>query len=489
MDTTIQSLTQSSIVQTLSEQEHSVKRFVHDLDDNAPYRSHSKIEMPAYSGDLNKPGSTLRFRVDRRGYLNRMYIKARLFFTETPNEIPAVSTGLFLTNKAAGPEFFASWFTSASISIGGKIIETLYPENILLKAYQLKNPVAENVFRGLKGIMTEFSDVEAGEGSFDLNDDGGSALHPKYGNFMIPLDFSCMQFHKDSIDTNFVAPIEIILRKRPIRAWQTITPADAYTRCNLVCNYHNVHTHWRNQIRNTNFSKETSSLITNDSYLLLDTGAYENVAAVVEQVSPYIPGHDAFGRRTYKLDHLDFFATDILVTFRKTSATSLDDFFGDVVRVPGQDGFLRFKLMANNRVIFEKSHWEMMRQHINKSNLDIQDVSEFAYGTKLLGQEREDDVGWVTDTIDMPPLACTHFNTGFSYRASLYRIPMSLFSTDEFQSGGLYLNSLTNVRLVIEGEPLLPESSPDDFRGMTPQVVIKHKKITRVDTKTGTFSV
>jgi hypothetical protein len=488
MDITIQSLTQSSIVQKLSEQEHAVKRFVHDLEDNAPYRSHSKIETPPYSGDSNKPDSTLRFRVDRRGYLNRLYIKARLFFTEQPNETGALSNGTLPDAKPLGPEFFASWFTSASISIGGKIIETLYPENILFKAYQLKNPVAENVFRGLKGIMTDYSDVEAGEGSFDLNQDTG-VDHPQYGNFMIPLDFSCMQFHKDALDTNFVAPIEIILRKRAVRAWQTITPAGAYTRCNLVCKYHNVHNHWRTQIRNTNFSKTTTSLITNDSYLLLDSGLYEAVAAVPQQVSPYIPGHDSFGRRTYKLDHLDFFATDILITFRKNDATNLDDFFGDVVRVPGPTGFVRFKLIANNRVIFEKNHWEMMRQHVNKSNLVIQDANEFAYGTKLLGQEREDDIGWAVDSIDLPPIMQTNNNNGFSFAASLYRIPLSLFSSDEFQSGGLYLNSLTNVRLVIEGQPLILPGSTNDHRGMTPQVVVKHKKITRVDTKTGTFSV
>jgi len=488
MDTTIQSLTQSSIVQKLSEQEHGVKRFVHDLEDNAPYRSHSKVETPAYSGDVDKPSSTLRFRVDRRGYLNRMYIKAKLFFTSPPDELGAVSNGLFTDTKPLGPEFFATWFTSASISIGGKIIETLYPENILFKAYQLKNPVAENVFRGLKGIMTSYSDVEVGEGSFDLNQATG-VEHPAFGNFMIPLDFSCMQFHKDSLDTNFVAPIEIILRKRPVRAWQTLIPAGAYTRCNLVCKYHNVHNHWRTQIRNTNFSKTTTSLITNDNYLLLDSGVHEQVAEVPQQVSPYIPGHDSFARRTYKLDHLDFFATDILITFRKNDASDLDDFFGDVVRVPGTTNFLRFKLLANNRVIFEKSHWEMMRQHVNKSSLDIQDANEFAYGTKLLGQEREAEFAWTTDTIDLPPLMYVDANNGFSFAASLYRIPLSLFSSDEFQSGGLYLNSLTNVRLVIEGQALELPGATNDHRGMIPQVVVKHKKITRVDTKTSTFSV
>ena len=129
MDTTIQSLTQSAIIQSLGvNQEHSVKRFTHDIHDNAPYRSFSKSTTTPYVGS-DRAESTLRFRVERKGYLNKIALRAVVHYSHASDKT-------FKTGKAPGPEFFASFFTSASIYIGGNLIETLYPESILFKAWR-----------------------------------------------------------------------------------------------------------------------------------------------------------------------------------------------------------------------------------------------------------------------------------------------------------------------------------------------------------------
>lgn len=478
MDTSIQTLTQSAIVQSLGEhQEHSVKRFTHDIHDNAPYRSFTRSTDRPYIGN-DSPDSTLRFRVERKGYLNKMYLGVSIDASRSSDKDQAFG-------KEPGPEFFASFFTSASIYIGGKCIETLYPESILFKAFQLRNPVADTVMRGLRGFesATTHDNLDTNDLNFNITPFSGSSYR-----FQIPLDFSVMQFYKDSLDTNFVAPIEIEIKKRRMAVRQN--GAANVTKCELICGYHNVHHHLRNQIRNTNFSKDTTTLLTTANYLLVDSGVQEQVAEVGEQLNPYVPGYSAFGRSTFKLDHLDLFASDILITFRKPNPTVLDAYWGDIVPSPSKVGFMKFILVANNRVIFEKFHYEMLRQHMNRSNLYIGDHCVESQSTKYIGDRdltgNPHDMG---DTIDLDITQQNDAAHSSRTTPTMYRIPLSLFSSDEFLCGGLNLKALSNARLIIEGEALLPEVIEQDYKGLVPQIVIRHKKLVRVDTKTGTFSV
>jgi hypothetical protein len=78
------------------------------------------------------------------------------------------------------------------------------------------------------------------------------------------------------------------------------------------------------------------------------------------------------------------------------------------------------------------------------------------------------------------------------YRSApcMYRIPLTMFGTDEFLNGGLDMKSLKNVELIIEGQGLIfPETLTVDHNGLTPQIVIRHKTLTRIDGKTGMVSL
>ena len=480
MDTTIQSLTQSGIVQTLGEnQEHSVKRFTHDIPDNAPYRSFNKITVKPFIGN-SSPDSTLRFRIQRSGYLNKMTLRLVVDTTTAPEKD---NEG----EKVSGAEFFASVFTSASIYIGGNLIETLYPENILFKSFQLKNPTADHVIRGLKGVGSALLSGALGDSDIDLSFDVSPDVPSKYV-FEIPLDFSCMQFYKDALDTNFLQGVEIEVKKRAMRVRQT--SINAKTTGELVCRYHNVHHHLRNQIRNTNFSKETTTLLTTSNYLLVDSGVKEQIAEVAPSGTNL--GYSAHGRTTFNLNNLDLFVSDILITFRKINQTPVvEAYFGDVVSSPSSKGFMKFILMANGRVIFEKFHYEMTRQHMNRSSFHIGDHCVEAQATKIIGHT-DSQLGNNSLMSDTTELDILDQNSSFYIHRSapsMYRIPLSLFSSDEFLCGGLNLKSLSNVKLIIEGEGLLPEVLETDHKGLVPQIVFRHKKLLRVDTKTGTFSV
>lgn len=473
MDPVIQGLTQSPIVQKLSETEHHLKRFTHDIPDNAPLRSFSKREVEPYMGN-DHPNSTNRFKIARNGYLNRMYLKVDLR-TETTfsKPISQIQNSLGDYLSARGPEFFANFFNSASLVIGGKTVETLYPENVLHSVFQSDGSVGEHLMLGLRGHQVSSNDLGLGNTRLP------TSFHADYG-FFIPLDFSIMKFYKDALDTNFLNNMEIIFEKREMLTYQDVAafPNRNTTKVSLVCMYHNVHNHFKNQIRNTNFKKESTTLLTNNNYLVTELPQRVHVG---QQGS-----YPAFGRDTYDLQ-LDMFATDILITFRKESIIDNDiaETNGEVQPTPITSGVLRFKLLANDRVLYDKFHYEVERERDPPSSLDVQDQS-VTVKSKTSYSIDGHQFGRVYVYGDT---ARDYNDDTKAYQrnaSSMYRIPLSLFGSDEFLNGGLDLKSLTNVKLIIECDDFLAAEVGDkDRRSFISHIVIRHKTITRVDGKTG----
>lgn len=636
MDKIIQSLSQSPIVHALDNVEHSLKRFTNDIPDNAPYRTLHKRVLEPSSGDVNDPNSLLRFKVLRHGHLNKMYLRASLFFPFTPLKDGATPTFLD-SKKTLDSSFFASFFTSASLYIGGKCVETLYPETILLKAIQASPSVRDSILYLLKGRMSDYGEEDIGDGAFDMGMPSVGTRLETHGNFLIPLDFSIFQFAKDSLDTAMLQQCYVDIRKRAVRGFQTEVPG-AYTRCKLVCKYFNTEHFFKNELRNANFPKGNTTLLTmdniaipqhcvsvifppetkdeiteelisvgsssnwtmnifnissNPTYLYkpdhgipdgavvtvenfsglpidgtytatvidddqisidydstgqyhvrgispstgyltlypfqdLDTGSVvtitdmkpaslvgvegtwtlTEVATGLYSLDGYVhpPGSDSvsvdlvsydeiqvtintietfpgYKICTFDLNTIQEFVTDIMITFRKKSVTSVDDFYGDVVSVPTPDTFLKFTLMSEDTVLFEKQHYEMLSNALNVSDQYIHDVSTEAELSKSFGPE---GIHYAYRDDPSVPLDL-HNDASFSSRSvpNMYRIPLTMFHGEEFQNGGINLRTMTNVKLIIEGGNLLDEVDPPDSKGLVPHIVLRHRVISRVDSATG----
>ena len=653
MDNIIQGLNQSPIVQSLSEVSHNLKRVVHDIPDNAPYRTLHKRVLQPTSGDRDDPNSTLNFTIPRHGNLIRMYLKASLYFPFQPN---APGSSQSDNDKAMGPHFFASFLTNASLFIGGRCVETLLPENILANAYQSNTDVVDNVLLGLKGRWSEYNENILGSGHEDIVSQGAGVKLQKYANFLIPLDFSLMRFHKDSIDTRVLQKMQVEIQKRGIQVFQTQLPG-AYTKCQLVCKFYDLDQSFRNEIRNTNYPEVKSSLLTYGNYLITEhtyssvpdviggqidteiedlgsantfeilefdginpsifgaaslvdfitppydmyffkpqgfdvddtrfpvteTGVSEFTIPFLPTTSPgkavalrgsdfglTVPGKISFrfynanlvdgdlitienapdwvaagfttiegdwtitkivgpsvelfhldsypdhssplffgspsgensleferttvvdntfvleqGYQTYTFDlNQSFgFITEMLVSFKNLHINDVNDFAGDIVSTPTQGGFLRFKLMVEDRIIYEKNHWEMLMHTQDMSNLDIQDVTEQAYGLKIF-HSGDDMIPYIHDSIDLAAEQLTTETATRKHAANMYRIPFTLFHGEEFQNGGLNLNLLTNVKLIIEGSDLF---NRDTQEGVTPQLVLRRRNLNRVDGRTGSI--
>lgn len=293
MNKVIQGQVQSGLAQTLSTTTHNIKRFTHDTTDNAPYRAIEKCEVNPFSGNVDHPDAHLHFRVPRLGHLNRLWLRVSLFMPVTAPETyadPASAVG-----KPRGPEFFASFFDSADILVGGKCLETIYAENVLHDAFRHTGPAAESVLYGLKGFHSDYSQMELGDlGSDVVNTASGGNL-PQYATVHIPLNFSVFHFHKDALDTGFLQDIQVIFRKHAIRGMQE-GQAGAYTRAVLMCRYHNFHPHFKNQVRNANFQHEPSTLVTNRNINFKQTPTITHIPEVSTSVYVLGPKEDIIFR-------------------------------------------------------------------------------------------------------------------------------------------------------------------------------------------------
>jgi len=499
MDAVIQGLTQSAIVQKLSETEHHVKRFTKDIPDNAPFRSLSKIEINSFRGSQTDPDSTQTYRVNRNGYLNRMYLKVQIRLQNNPI-VSAIRPTRAGNHHSWGAEVFGNFFDSVTLIIGGKHMETMYTENILYNAFSRKGPAKDHIMKGLRGM---FRIEEEGFGREDAL--GTRTNIGKIGDFIIPLDFSMFRFFKDSIDTNFMPEIQVEFSKKRMVYLQE-APGNAFTKATLVCLYHNVHNHFRTNIRNANFDKETSTLISNLNYRLrepsLKTITEEVVQTDTQREFP------KFATYTYDLPN-DLLATDILVSFDRNGQVFNPLLYtGDMKQVPRIDltfpdqigRYLRFIVRANGKVLFDKNYYEMNSSNVNNSSNEIQDFVQTEDGHRIFQAPTETEEDGYIDTTsieDKPynpgfPNLPVHMRVG----PSLYRIPFSLYGTDEFFNGGLDLTSLSNVQLIIESDSLIqdapqgstPPSHEESVASMTPNIVIRHKKLIRIDGKTGVVS-
>lgn len=470
MDTIIQSLSQSAIVQKLSETENLVKRFTNDIPDNAPYRSFDKVEVQPFMGDRTDPDSDLYFKVPRRGYINRMYLKVKCRFNISPT-----STEADFGARPRGPEFFAGFFDCVDLSIGGKHIETLYAENILYDVFKNSGGSNENMLYWLKGSHTDVGEIEMGDKFFDIPSTVDNPTLPLYANFIIPLNFSLFAFYKDAPDTTFLSKMEVKFKKRSMKGYQTSSVAT--TEATLVCKYHNLLNHFKTQIRNTNYPTDTTTLLTSSNHLV-------TTAPVVTQ---HLTESPTFGRHVYNLD-LDMYVTDFLITFRKLNVAQAVNYVSEVYCSPSStdDSNLKFILKVNGEVIFEKFNWEMHREE-NVSSHDIQDQVNMNQGHRMY--RRRTFTGF--ESLSGSLYQAWHNPEARDYRSSpcMYRIPLSMFGTDEFLNGGLDMKSLKNVQLIVEGEALKTETDTQTRDGLTPQIVIRYKSLLRVDSKSGVVSI
>ena len=472
MDSIIQGQTQSALVQKLSETEHNVKRLTHDILDQAPLVSKQMAELEPYMGDVRDTNAKFRFKVPRQGYLDRMYLKVFLDFLTSHFKYNGGAA------KPSGMETFGMFFEHASLFVNGKRVETLYPESVMYNTLTHNNSITTHLKRGLNGIHNhgvenqtniEFSNPNISEDFGDFK-------------FLIPLEFSLFKFFKDSVDTNFLGDIEVEFKRKPILGTETQTPAESSLRPFLSCSYHNFKNTFRTNIRNANYSKQVTSFLHTDSFRIPE-GLYSEKAGT----NPI----DSVGIYKFDLGGVEDIS-EIVVGFTQTDPqlTISTSYHGEYSSLPSPDAYVRFILRSNGKVILDKFHYELISLPTNPHAAQIHDLYKggsanvFGFDISSYDLKRLEQ--------DQAHYAEPNFNELQNNAVSIITIPMSLFGTDEFYNGVLSLKSLTNVELEVQGQDLKKLVGPfglDTYSNTIPTVVLRSKKIARIDGKTGNIHV
>lgn len=474
MDDIIQGQCQSAIVQKLSETEHNVKRFTYDIPDNAPIHSNQKEEITYYVGDDSATG-IVRFRVPRRGYLNRMWLKVRTEQTFKQD---------YIAEKGRGCETFAHFFVSASLFIGGKRVETLYPESVMYNATTHSSAASQHVMRGLTGIRSDDASVPMG---FDFGKPHNFTVGDKAtGNadFIIPLEFSMFKYFKDSLDTNFIAPVEVEFEKKQVIRFQQPTDKTFST---LVCKYHNFMNHFRTNVRNANFPRETTSYLLTTARLLDETPIRKDL--FIDGTTAATPPGNQIKSASYTFKVNDFKdVSDMLISFTRPALETLD-YQGEFQTGYGFAEYVRVTLKANGRTILDKYHHELVKPNFN---IPSQYMPDMVKPEKLLMDFGDPDL--FEGNLGVPGGTSYFLSKNYfdAHRPGppLLIVPLKMFATDEFYSGALNMKSLTNVEITVESNSFIDNLDiPEDHEGMIPRIVLLSKSIARLDTKTGIVSV
>ena len=476
MDNIIQSQSQSAIVQKLSETEHNLKRFTKEIPDNAPIMSHQTVELNPYIGDVSEQSGTCRFRVPRRGYLNRMWLKVR---AEATKHKPR-----YISDKGRGCEKFMNFFESASLFVGGKRVETLYGESIIYNSTTHHWDIAHHLVKGLTGMNHNeasgppgFEFGKPNNYSVDLGSGNGILPH-RNADYIIPLEFSMFRFFKDSMDTNFLGEIEIEFVKKHMIGQQL--PGDrVYS--SLVCKYHNFLNHFRTNVRNANFSKETSSFLLTNSVKITEIPTLEE-----ETISP---SGIQIGTFTYQLQSLKD-VTDILIAFRQEEIDN-NAYHGEFSRGWGYEGRFSLKLKANGTTLIDKKGAELIYPDLNIHSQDVPDLVKPEVVRVSMGNYAIEAHAYHSGTGPYDTATQTHFFRLEHKTTPIVIVPLKMFGTDEFYAGGINTESLTNVELILSSTSFATPGTlyGNDFTHCTPSVVLRTKTVGRIDTKTGTVAV
>jgi hypothetical protein len=241
-----------------------------------------------------------------------------------------------------------------------------------------------------------------------------------------------------------------------------------------VCKYHNFHNHFDANIRNANFGKESPIFYVNDSTLVTRPPVYA--------LEPNDVGHYHYSIQ------MDRDVTEILIAFRNLSNDEIQhvDYKGEYSVAHNAEQYVHFTLKANGKTLVEKYGWELLRDDYSTSGVELQDKNNVSNGLVNFQSLRSPNNHLSGPLIDNVTGTLGLENT-FRKASSLYVIPMTLLGTDLFYNGALCTDSLANFTLDIRGQSLEVEQvqQPLVFDDITPSVVLRHKKIVRIDSKTG----
>ncbi len=491
MDPWINSLVQSPLVRSLNTVPSRMSSFAYGVRDNVPPFSFTKEVVDQSTGNVSlswEPvANTLTgtveqfdFRIPESGLLDRMYLRVRMY-SQNGTRLPldAATTPLAVYNKSirdarSSSMNFGSILEQAVLrTTGNKEIETLYPTAIAAQVEKMPSAQREFWYQCLNGFaagtstagvsITPFSQLYNPyaqiEGQTETN------LQNLHADFLIPLPFSMMDQLKDNFQTRFVDDLTVNVKLRVdsvLTAMQAGATGFAGFRASLVCVYHNFHDVIENSIRDQNFKRGFPASVYTHTYYRENTFSVVNKKIIYRLANKHLISELYCG-----------------LQYQASSASNA------MTSLPPSDGTIgpfKFTLYGSGRQIWSAYSWELSGPDV----ADYQLADAHAYGEDLSHPILADVA--VNRSIRVVASVATQMDRvtlGFPH---LYSVRFGFQAHDNFYTGGLALQTLSNPTLEIES--LGSETAPWDPSNTKFKfdVILKACQMLRIDSDTGVIT-
>jgi hypothetical protein len=253
MDLAINSQVQSPLVRTLSTVPTKSSSFTHNIPDNIPPVSFTRIENNAYT-PATLQGQTWQFRVPQYGYLEQTYLKVNFTFTV------GFGDGTPLDVKFQDEELSSlvtKLVKSVTLQTHNKQIQTLYGREIYARVLRLPTDERRAWLRAMTGVQTtDYITLP----TYPI---GTTTTASQTIEMLIPLHFASTVAPHVNYSTRFVEDLEVWVETNTGDILGAAGSGGAggtdatLTNLNikLVTLFHNFHDTTEQAIRNENFQR------------------------------------------------------------------------------------------------------------------------------------------------------------------------------------------------------------------------------------------
>lgn len=446
--------------------------------------------------------------------------------TINPQSTGAVATNADNTfaasNILSDPEAFRgdssnSWnviniLDEIRLTTNGKLIETVYGETIPAEVVKMPPQLRDFYLKGMAGwacgnddgaVLSEPNYEEPWDPSACLRDaygrymtDGNlinanatctAVLRNQHANFIVPVTLSSLKSLPKNYQTRFVEDLELEVKMKELaRGFNTYALATDLTKhheVELVLIYHNWHDNIENTIRNSNYKRGVPASIYSTNWV--------RAATTTAAVSNTLPLSIPLTSRNL--------VTELVVVARSKKASSV---FATVDRLNVSKSDYRLFLDKEFTYSLEllgsgKTIWSSTNKELHGPDTADYDLVErkmhggdSAYSgvasQKLVVGTHNNGGGFKTagTNVTINPRSISQAGVDYSFNDNMAIMRFGFQTTDEFYSGGIALQTISNPTIKITPPAALSGDTWTDVE-LEFDVYVKHSNLVRIDSDTG----
>jgi len=440
---------------------------------------------------------------------------------------PVVSGSTATTSRIQEPDARQGYASNAwnvcnildemRLTTNGKLIETVYGDTIPAEVVKMPQGLRDFYIRGMVGWQNgSGTGTPLAEPPYELPWDPSACHRDAYGRyttqeavegsgvqtavlrnqhaaFICPVPLSSLKSLPKNYQTRFVEDLELEVKMKDLaRGFNEFTAGVDLTKhhkVELVLIYHNWHDNIENTIRNSNYKRGVPASVYSTNWVrsALTTKALSNG-----------------GTLTIPLTSRNLITELVIVAKSKNVGTNLSHVASlnrksDYTMLMNRDLSYSVELVGSGKTIWSATNRELMGPDSADYDLVERKMSggDAAYGgLERIVATRNPDSGRGLTYLGSGPTQgyhqkaedITHSGVDMSFAGNMAIMRFGFQTTDEFYSGGIALQTISNPTLKITPKNTEREDGGWLDYGIEFDVYVKHANLVRIDSDTGAVS-